>query len=55
MYAEKDFVNTLIGLIFIVIIGIAFFALFQTQIMDIARAVFDKVNGLFSFNDLKPN
>ena len=48
MKAEKDFVNTMIGLIFIVLIGVAFFLLFQEQIMAIANSVFELINKQFS-------
>ena len=44
MKAEKDFVNTMVGLIFIVLIGVAFFLLFQEQIMAIANSVFELIN-----------
>lgn len=47
MKAEKDFVNTMVGLIFIVLIGVAFFLLFQEQIMAIATSVFDLVKNQF--------
>ena len=47
MKAEKDFVNTMIGLIFIVLIGVAFFMLFQDQIMAIADKVYALINKQF--------
>lgn len=48
MKAEKDFVNTMVGLIFIVLIGVAFFLLFQEQIMAIANSVFELINKQFN-------
>ena len=48
MKAEKDFVNTMVGLIFIVLIGVAFFLLFQEKIMEIANSVFELINKQFN-------
>ena len=52
MKAEKDFVNTMIGMIFIVLIGVAFFTLFNKEITQIATDVFTKINEQFS--SIKP-
>lgn len=47
MKAEKDFVSTMIGMIFIVLIGVAFFTMFRTEIMAIAESVFKLINKQF--------
>ena len=48
MKAEKDFVNTMIGMIFIVLIGVGFFTLFNKEILAIAESVVTLIKKQFN-------